>query len=136
MQNTFIDLCDNECEVRRLLDALAKYLVTLTQSWGELGVDAILYPDDWGTQTALMISPAMWRKYFKANYRNVFDEAHRLGMDVILHSCGNVMDLVPDLIDVGVDVLDPLQPGAMDIAVLARRFGGHCRFLELSTFNT
>jgi uroporphyrinogen decarboxylase len=128
MQNTFSDFCTNESEVRQLLDALAEYLIALTRSWGTLGMDAIFFTDDWGSQTSLMISPVMWRSFFKEHYRRIFDEAHRLGMDVILHSCGNVMGIVSDLIDVGVDVLDPIQPGAMDIDVLARRFGGQLSF--------
>jgi hypothetical protein len=128
MQETFADLCTNEKEVRRLLEKLMEYLLALTRSWAELGVDAMFYTDDWGTQKSLMISPAMWRSYFKDLYRRLFDEVHRLGMDVMLHSCGNVTGIVPDLIDVGLDVLDPLQPGAMDIDEMARRFGGHLSF--------
>ena len=128
MQNTFADFCTNEDEVRRLLDALAEYLIALTRSWARLGVDAVFYTDDWGTQKSLMISPAMWRSFFKEHYRRLFAEAHRLGLDAILHSCGNVMGIVPDLIDVGLDVLDPLQPDAMDVAEAARRFGGHLAF--------
>jgi uroporphyrinogen decarboxylase len=128
MQNTFADFCTNQSEVRRLLEALVEYLIGLTRAWAKLGVDAVFYTDDWGTQTSLMISPAMWRSYFKEHYRRVFAEAHRLGMDVILHSCGNVMSIVPDLIDVGLDMLDPIQPGAMDMVEVARRFGGHLAF--------
>ncbi len=128
LQNAFADFYTNEDEVRRLLDALAEYLIALTRSLAQIGVDAVFYTDDWGTQKSLMISPAMWRSFFKDHYRRVFAEAHRLGLDVILHSCGNVMSIVPDLIDVGVDVLDPLQPGAMDVAELGRRFGGHLAF--------
>jgi len=128
MQNTFSDFCTNEEEVRRLLDVLAEYLFTLTSAWGKLGVDAIFYTDDWGTQTSLMISPAMWRSYFKEHYRRIFAEAHRCGMEVMLHSCGNVTGIVSELIDVGVDVLDPIQPGAMNIDELARRFGGQLSF--------
>ena len=128
MQNTFVDFCAHEQEVRRLLDVLAEYLLELIRAWGELGADAVFLTDDWGTQTSLMVSPAMWRSYFKAHYRRVFDEAHRFGMDVIFHSCGNVTAIVPDLIDVGVDVLDPIQPGAMDVSEVARRFGGKVSF--------
>jgi uroporphyrinogen decarboxylase len=128
MQNTFMDLCTNEDETRRLLDALLEYLIALTRSWAALGVDAMFYTDDWGTQTSLMISPAMWRRYFKDLYRRLFDEVHSLGMDVILHSCGNVMGIIPDLIDVGLDVLDPLQPGAMDVREVAKQFGGRLSF--------
>jgi uroporphyrinogen decarboxylase len=128
MRETFIDFCSNEQEVHRLLRALVDYLVVLIRSWAELGVDAIFLTDDWGTQSSLMISPAMWRDYFKDHYRTLFDTIHRAGMDAILHSCGNVMGIVPDLIDLGLDALDPIQPGAMDMAEIARRFGGQIAF--------
>jgi len=128
MENVFADFYTHETETRRLLDALAEYVLELIRQWGELGADAVFLTDDWGSQTALMISPDMWRRFFKSHYQRLFAEAHRLGMDVVFHSCGNVMDLVDDLIEVGVDVLDPVQPGAMDIQQLARRYGGRVSF--------
>ena len=128
MQNTFLDFVTNERQVERLADALMEYLIELIRSWGEIGADAVFLTDDWGTQTSLMISVEMWRRFFKARYRQVFDEVHRLGMDVIFHSCGNVTGIIPDLIDIGLDALDPIQPGAMDIRKIARDFGGKIAF--------
>jgi len=128
MENVFVDFYQHGEEVRRLLDAISFYLVELLRYWAEIGADAVFLTDDWGSQTSLMISPAMWRKFFKARYAQVFAEAHKLGMDVIFHSCGNVTAIVDDLIEVGMDVLDPVQPGAMDIDEVARRFGGRCSF--------
>jgi uroporphyrinogen decarboxylase len=84
--------------------------------------------DDLGTQRSLMISPATWKKFFAARYRRIFDEAHRYGMQVFFHTCGNVTAVVGDLIEVGVDILDPLQPEAMDVAQIAREFGGRVAF--------
>lgn len=128
MQNVFLDFYSHPVEVHRLLSALADYLLALTRRWGQLGADAVLYTDDWGSQTGLMISPGMWREYFKPHYQRVFAEAHRLGMEVIFHSCGSVKQIVPDLIEVGIDVLDPLQPGPMDLEEIAERFGGRIAF--------
>lgn len=128
MENVFTDFYEYEPEVRRLLDAISSYLLELLRYWGEIVADAVFLTDDWGSQTSLMISPAMWRRFFKPYYTRVFAEAHRLGMDVIFHSCGNVTAIVDDLIEAGMDVLDPVQPGAMDIDEVARRFGGRCSF--------
>ena len=120
MQQTFEDFHLFPGEVDRLLDALTDYLLEIIRAWGKLGGDGGVRPDgwfltdDWGTQASLMISPRMWRKFFAARYRRICDEAHRWGLDVIFHSCGNVTQIVGDLIDAGVDVLDPLQPEAMD----------------------
>jgi uroporphyrinogen decarboxylase len=75
-----------------------------------------------------MISPAMWRRQFKEYYRSIFAEVHRWGKDVLFHSCGNVASIIPDLIEVGVDVLDPLQPGPINLKEVARQFGGKVSF--------
>jgi len=128
MKELFMDFCTNEPEVRRLMDALQVYLIEIVRQWAELGADGVFLTDDWGSQTGLMISPDLWRRLFKPYYAAVFAEARRLGMDVLFHSCGNVTDIVGDLIDIGMDVLDPVQPGAMNIEVLARRFGGKVAF--------
>ena len=129
IENAFADFHLHPNEVNRLLDALTDYYLELIRSWGTLGgVDALFMSDDWGTQTSLMIAPAMWRKLFAARYRRLCDKAHRYGMHVIFHSCGNVTAIIGDLIDAGVDVLDPVQPEAMDLAQVARDFGGKLAF--------
>jgi uroporphyrinogen decarboxylase len=129
MENAFGDLCLFPDEVDRLLGALTDYMVEMVRCWGQLGgVDGFFLTDDWGTQSALMISPPMWRRFFAARYRRICDEAHRWDMDVIFHSCGNVTEIVGDLIDAGVDVLDPVQPEAMDLARIAQEFGGKVAF--------
>jgi Uroporphyrinogen decarboxylase (URO-D) len=128
MANVFMDFYTSDAEVRRLLDALCGYLLGMVRGWAQVGADAVFMTDDWGTQQALMISPVMWREFFKSYYKTVVAEAHRLGLDVVFHSCGNVTAIVDDLIDVGVDALDPVQPGAMDAAEVARRFGGRIAF--------
>jgi uroporphyrinogen decarboxylase len=128
MENTLADFYTNETELCRLCEALVDYLIGLIREWGKTSVSAICLTDDWGSQTGIMISPEMWRKHFKAHYRRAFDEVHRCGKDVFFHSCGNVMAIIPDLIDLGVDVLDPIQPGAMDMSEVARRFGGRISF--------
>jgi uroporphyrinogen decarboxylase len=100
----------------------------MVRNWAALGVDAVFPMDDWGTQRGMLISPAMWRGFFKPYYRAIFDEAHRAGLDVFYHSCGDIMEIIGDLIDIGVDVLHPLQPGPLDLRDVARRFGGKVCF--------
>lgn len=128
MDNAFMDLCTNGAEIRRLLEALTDYAVGLVEEWAPTPVSALFLTDDWGSQTGMMVSLAMWRKYFKPHYRRIFEAVHRAGKDVIFHSCGNVASIIPELIELGVDVLDPLQPEAMDLADIARRFGGQLAF--------
>lgn len=129
MENAFEDFYLYPKETDRLLSVLTDWYVEVIRAWGHLeNVDAMWMGDDWGSQTALMISPEMWRRFFAARYRRFCDEAHRLGRDVHFHSDGNVIEIVGDLIDVGVDVIDPVQPEAIDLARVAREFGGKVAF--------
>jgi uroporphyrinogen decarboxylase len=128
MENTLADFHTNESEVRRLCDALTEYVIGLIQEWGKTEISAIFLTDDWGSQEALMISPVMWRRFFKEYYRRIFAEVHRWGKDVMFHSCGNITSIIPDLIEVGVDILDPMQPGSLNLAEVASQYGGKVAF--------
>jgi uroporphyrinogen decarboxylase len=128
MEYVFEDFYSHEKEIGRLCDALAEYAIGWISDWGKTDVSAIFLGDDWGSQNALMISPAMWRRHFKEHYRRIFAEVHRWGKDVLFHSCGNISSIIADLIEVGVDVLDPLQPGPLNLSEVARQFGGKVAF--------
>ena len=127
-ENALMDFCLEERNMQRLIEALLEHSLKLVRNWAKVGVDSLLFLDDWGTQGRLLMSPAIWRKFFKAGYAMLFRETHRLGMDCFLHSCGHVTEIVDDLIEVGLDVLDPIQTSTMDITELARRFGGRVSF--------
>ncbi len=129
MEMTLEDFYSAPRETERLLDALSDYQVEMIRAWGRLpDVDVCFLGDDWGTETGLMVSPAMWRRFFAARYRRLCDVAHESGLLVLFHSCGNVFGIIGDLIDAGVDVIDPLQPEAMDLAAVAREYGGKVAF--------
>ena len=129
MENVFEDFLIEPARVERLLEKLTDYYIEIIRVWGAMGnVDALYLTDDWGTQQSLMISPEMWRRFFARHYARVIQEAHGLDIDVIFHSCGHVTEIIGDLIDLGVDVLDPLQPEAMDLSEVARNFGGKIAF--------
>jgi len=128
MENTFYDLHAHKAEVARLCEALTEYLVQLIREWCRTSVSGIFLTEDWGSQEGLMISPGMWKEFFKPHYRRIFDEIHHGKKDVFFHSCGNVTRIIPELIELGADVLDPVQPAAMDLAEVARCFGGKICF--------
>ncbi|MBA7570931.1 hypothetical protein ES708_12687 [subsurface metagenome] len=105
----------------------AFYLDFFKRILDEVGdlVDCIALADDLGTQNSLMISPAMFSEFVEPRIRQFADLAHRYDCALILHTDGNIRSIIPDLIDAGVDVLDPLQPEAegMDPASIKREFG-------------
>jgi uroporphyrinogen decarboxylase len=112
----------------RLRDLIVEFNLASIQRQVDLGVDGIFFSDDWGTQSNLLMNPDDWRKWYKPQYERMFDAVHAGGAHVWMHLCGNVMAIIPDLIEVGLDVLNPVQPQAMDVDVLASRFGGQLCF--------
>jgi len=82
--------------------------------------------DDWGTQTGPMISPASFAAVFQPVYSEIFDAVHRAGMDMWMHSCGQMLPLAPMLIEAGLDVLNPSQPNLYPVSKLADLRGRVC----------
>jgi uroporphyrinogen decarboxylase len=78
--------------------------------------------EDMGTQTGLLFSPQMFRFYFKDMYTRLLAIAHEYGMKVLMHSCGKNWEIVPDLLDAGVDVFQFDQPALYDMPRLAALF--------------
>lgn len=93
-------------------------------------IDIVYYYDDLATQTGLLMSPAMYARHVQPFHRRLIDVAHRYGKPVMMHSCGAVARLIPALIDMGVAILNPVQPLArgMDPETLAREFRGRIVF--------
>lgn len=89
----------------------------------EYDIDGISFMDDWGTQRQLMINPKQWRKLFKPAYQKIIDLVHQAGKFFYFHSDGNIMEIISDLIEIGVDVLNP-QFSCMDLDELGRKCGG------------
>ena len=128
MEQLMVDLHQNRREVMRLGDALLEYWFGLIDIFAAAGVDGIFFTDDWGSQDRLMISPRMWRDIFKPWYEKLFARAHQYGLHTMLHSCGNIQPIIADLIDSGMDALNPLQPSAMDAEAIAAEFKGKVTF--------
>jgi hypothetical protein len=115
MEQFFLDLYDHRTEVDRLLDRLLEFNIKAARAYADAGVDGIFTSDDWGTQRSLMIDPVLWRAMFKPRYAAFVDAAHKAGVHVIFHSDGNLDSIFPDLVETGIDVANPLQPGALDV---------------------
>ena len=94
-------------------------------------IHAFYFTDDWGTQLAPFISRGLWQKFFKPRYARIFAEAHALGWDVWMHSCGKITDIIEDLIEIGVNVLNLQQPRALGIEEIGRRYAGRVAFSSL-----
>lgn len=124
-------LCDLMLEpenVRRLNDLVRRELLRAIDCWAAAGADAIMFPEDWGTQDRLMIAPAMWREVFKPEFQALAGRARDHGLYVLMHSCGKTTDIIGDLIDCGIQCLQFDQPRLHGIETLAESFGGKVTF--------
>ena len=125
-----IDLASDEEFVNAFLDKVVEvqkefYTVTLKEI-GEF-IQVVEMADDFGMQTGLQISPDMYRKYFKHRHKEVWGLIHELtDAKIYLHSCGAISELIPDWIEVGLDIIESLQPRAtgMEPEKLKKEFGG------------
>ncbi len=113
------DIADERPEVERLRDLVLEHDLAIAELLAKRDVDAISYMDDWGTQSAVMIRPEVWRRLFKPAYKQLADVAHSTGKAFYFHSDGYILDFIPDLIEIGVDVLNP-QFSCHPLPALAR----------------
>jgi len=133
-ENFMLDLMVNETLVRALLELLIEGYVRRIDRLAPVlrdSVDVVLLNDDLGTQTGAMLSPAVYRRLIKPFQRTLFAHVKRtFRAPILFHSCGGVRDFIPDLIEVGVDALNPVQISAagMRPAALKRDFGSELTF--------
>ncbi len=127
-ENVLLDLYLHPEELGILRDAVMEEFLDQIRGIATRGGDAVLLADDFGTQTAMLLSPVHWRTFFRPCYERMVAEIHALDMHAWFHSCGNIRPIIPDLIEIDVDVLHPLQPSAMDLAEIRQTFGGQICF--------
>jgi len=113
--------------IEKLLDDITDFKVETARQVVAAGFQCGHTGDDFGAQTSLLMSPATWRRFFKPRLTRVWNVYKNAGLPVIHHSCGNVVDLIPDMLEMGLDMLEPIQP-VMDLKLLKREFGRHLSF--------
>jgi uroporphyrinogen decarboxylase len=126
-EQVFLDLAWGSAELLRVRDMLHEFFLADIERWCKTNVDAIKIQDDWGAQNTLLISPAMWRKLFKPLYAEYCRLIHASGKFVFMHSDGQIADILPDLIEIGVDALNS-QLFCMDIEEVGRKHKGQITF--------
>lgn len=114
-----------------LLDRIVAWKCALYGSFAAAGADIVLIGDDLGTQRSLVMSPAMYREWYRPRHQQLINHLRSIRGDVkvAFHCCGHVTPLIRDLIEIGVDILEAVQAECMDIAQLKREFGKDIAFL-------
>ena len=111
-ENALLDMIAEPEAYCELLDRLVDLYIGLIRKTAELPIDGILFGDDWGEQRGVIMGAERWREIFKPRWARLFEETHRNGLVAMCHSCGSVADIVPDLAEIGLDVLESCQPEA------------------------
>jgi uroporphyrinogen decarboxylase len=124
-EKTLMDLALNPDFVERLLDIPFHYHLTAAKKLVDMGVDMIWTGDDMGAQQGMLISPETWRRFFKPRMATLISTLKGINPDVKVayHSCGMITPIIPDLIEIGLDVLNPIQPRAMNPEELKKEYG-------------
>jgi hypothetical protein len=105
-ENLFCDLAQQPPELNVLIERIHRFYLEELEVWAATDVDAIEIMDDWGGQQSMLISPAMWRSIFKPLYREYVEIARRRGKYFFMHSDGYILDIMPDLVELGVDAIN------------------------------
>jgi uroporphyrinogen decarboxylase len=130
MDNLMVDMLDDEAMATACIDRMTSIQCALARRLAGAGIDMIVYGDDVGTQRAMMMDPTTWRKWLKPSMEKAIRAAKEINPDIIAyyHSDGVIYDIIPDLIEIGVDVLNPVQPECMDPIKVKELYGDKLSF--------
>ena len=123
-----IDLAADSGFAEALLDRIVEIQLVLIHRFLDLGVDGGYFGDDYGAQKNLLISPRMWRSLIKPRLARLFAPFSECGLPIIMHSDGQIQQILPDLIEIGLTTLNPVQPEVMDHVWLRDQYGDRLSF--------
>lgn len=124
IENFLADLAGNTEWAQSLLDMIIrKNIVMLENFLTAPEIDAVLLGSDWGTQRGLIMSPECFKKMIKPGEKQEIDLIKKYGKKVFIHSCGDILAIINDLAELGIDCLNPVQPECMDISSLKDKYG-------------
>ena len=130
MENLMMDMMSDDPMADVMLDRITDMSVQRAKLYANAGVDILYLGDDIGMQSTIMMSEQLYCDWLKPRLKRVIDAARAIKPDIIVfyHSCGHVTELIPHLIDAGINVLNPIQPESMDFEEVYRDFGDRLAF--------
>ncbi len=121
---TFLaDVLEYPDEVMALQERVVDLLKRTMDRWKDAGADGVMFAEDWGTQERLLVSPALWQRLFAPGFEALLNHAHERDLDIWMHSCGYIRDIIPQLVRMGVKVLQLDQPRLSGLEFLAETCG-------------
>jgi uroporphyrinogen decarboxylase len=125
-----MDAAGNPGFYDELVEAVTNHQLDIIERLLELPVDGIMFSDDWGYQNGVLLGPERWRRVLKPRLARMYARVHESGKVVLSHCCGSIADIMPDLIEIGLDVYESVQPEAKknDPYQLKREYGDQITF--------
>jgi uroporphyrinogen decarboxylase len=123
-----IDFLMNKEFVNELLDRIVEYNNAVVDIVAQYDIDCIFYGDDWGQQKGLVMGPPLWKEFIKPHLKKMYDHVKKHGMYVCQHSCGDISEVFPDLIELGLDIYNTFQPEIYDVAQMKKLYGDKITF--------
>ncbi len=129
-ENILMDSVTEPDFFEAVLDRLTDLYLAFVEYTADLPIDGILFGDDWGDQRGVTLGPERWRRFLKPRWAKIYAAVRSHGKIVMSHSCGSVAAIIPDLIEIGLDVLESVQPEAagMNPYELKRAWGDKITF--------
>ncbi|MDR3336451.1 MAG: hypothetical protein LBT16_04535 [Treponema sp.] len=130
MDNFLIDMVEDRDFAETLLDKITGIRLGMAEKYAAAGVDVLMLGDDVSTQLAMMMSPPLWRDLLKGRMANIIQKAKETKPDILIfyHGDGDLQAIIPDLIEIGVDILNPVQPECMEAVALKKQYGDKLSF--------
>ena len=128
MENTLISMIMCPDELEELYDKICDYMLRLVDVALEYDIDAIYFGDDWGQQKGMIMGPDHWRRFIKPRMARLYKRVKDAGKFVIQHSCGDIHEIFPDLIEIGLDCYQTFQPEVYDIYKMKELYGDRLSF--------
>jgi len=130
LENFMMDLVTNKDFAEELLDKTMNYHLTISKKLVEMGVDIIWWGDDISNERGPYISPKLYRELIKPRYAYMIQEVKKINKNIKIayHTDGKIEWALNDLVEMGIDILNPLQPDANDVAAIKRKYGKKLTF--------
>jgi uroporphyrinogen decarboxylase len=130
MDTFMVDMLANREFAEILMDKIMNIRIGMAEQYARHGIDILMLGDDVSTQLEMMISPELWRDILKPRLAKVIRAAKETYPDILIfyHGDGNLQAIIPDLIEIGIDILNPVQPECMDPVLIKKQYGDSLSF--------
>jgi len=130
MDELMVDMIMEDEKATALLDHITQFAVSKARTYAKAGVEILSLGDDIGTQDSIMMDVGLWETWLKPRIAEVIDSARQVNPDILIfyHSCGYILPFIDQLIEIGVDILNPVQPECMSFDEVHELYGDRLSF--------